>query len=56
MRVMAMMMVMSKHEGIKLRDGMHPVNSKELMRAIGIHDGVHLFAIWSHSTPTQQAC
>jgi hypothetical protein len=56
MRVMAMMMVMSKHERFKLRDGLHPVNSKELMDAIGIHDGVHLFAIWRRSTPSGEAC
>jgi hypothetical protein len=45
MRVMTMMMVASQHERFKLRDDLHPVNSKELMGTIGIHDGVHLFAI-----------
>jgi hypothetical protein len=56
MRVMAMMMVASRHELFKLRDRARPVNSKELMGRIGIHDGVHLHAIWSRSTRNEEAC
>jgi hypothetical protein len=42
---MAMMMVMSQHELSKLPDRAWPVNSKELMGTIGIHDGLHLLAL-----------
>jgi hypothetical protein len=56
MRVMAMMMVASQHELFKLRDRARPVNSKELMGRIGIHDGIHLHAIWSRSTRNEEAC
>jgi hypothetical protein len=56
MRVMAMMMVASQHELFKLRDRARPVNSKELMGRIGIHDGIHLLAIWSRSTRNEEAC
>jgi hypothetical protein len=38
-RVVAMMMAMSQHETLKLRDGVPRVNSKELMRMIGIRNG-----------------
>jgi hypothetical protein len=47
MRVMTMMMAASQHESFKLRDRARPVNSKELMGRIGIHDGVHLLVICS---------
>ena len=40
MRVVAMVMVASQHESSKLRDGVRPVNSKELMGIIGIRNGV----------------
>jgi hypothetical protein len=40
MRVMAMMMVTSQHESLKLRDGARPVNSKDSMSIIGIRNGM----------------
>jgi hypothetical protein len=56
MRVMAMMMVASQHELSKLPDRAWPVNSKELMGTIGIHDGLHLLAFRLAATPNEQAC
>ena len=38
MRVMAMMMVASQHERIRLREAEHKVNSKELIAIIGIRN------------------
>lgn len=58
MRVMAMMMLASEHETFKVRDRRPPVNSKELMGTIGIHDGGFACTILANFEPehTQSRC
>jgi len=59
MRVMAMVMVESQHQGPRLRDGMHAVNSKDSMVIIGIRDGVFRSVsseLSAEQQPNQEAC